>query len=286
VSALEIRHFLEAHGLRASRDLGQNFLIDPALAERLVALAGIVSDDAVIEIGTGLGILTRALAARARKVITLEVDAGLVRAHRAEGSFGVTVDLRHADALEVDLRSIAEALGPPVKLVANLPYSVSSPLLRRVLDLRAWLVDWSVMLQKEVADRLLAKPGSRDYGSLSVLVQLLTDLELCTELSADRFFPAPKVVSSFLRMRPKKDVWLSDLELGWLERVVRAGFGQRRKTLVNALKSLEVSNAGSSVTVEVLRSLGIDPRVRAEVLDPSQFLELASRLASERRANV
>jgi 16S rRNA (adenine1518-N6/adenine1519-N6)-dimethyltransferase len=131
---------------------------------------------------------------------------------------------------------------------------------------------------------LLAKPGTRDYGSLSVLVQLLTDVELCTELGPDCFFPAPKVVSSFLRMRPKKDVRLSDAELCWLERVVRAGFGQRRKTLVKALKSLGEGNAGSGMAAEVLRALGIDPRVRAEALHPAQFLEVARRLASDRRS--
>ncbi|MCH7709960.1 MAG: ribosomal RNA small subunit methyltransferase A, partial [Myxococcales bacterium] len=238
MSVAEIRAFLERNGLLANRNLGQNFLCDDGVAARLVELAGVGPNDVVVEIGTGLGILTRALAARASRVVTFEVDSGLVRALRQEARLPESVELRHEDALRADLLGLVKSVAGPVRLVANLPYSISGPMLRRILDLRGDLEDWSVMLQREVALRLLAAPGSRDYGSLTVLHALTVSVTKQMELSGGCFFPAPKVRSMFLRIRPLSEPRLEDAgdELAWLERVVRAAFSQRRKTLVNALR--------------------------------------------------
>ena len=166
MNAAAVRAVLARHRLLARRDLGQNFLVDDAMAARLVELAGVEAGETVIEIGAGLGTLTRALAARAARVIAIEIDAGLVRALRAERLLPDNVELLHADALALDLAALVSG---PARLVGNLPYSVASPLLRRLLDLRGVLTDWSVMLQREVAARVLAAEGSRDYGSLAVL---------------------------------------------------------------------------------------------------------------------
>ena len=152
------------------------------MAARLVELAGVEAGETVIEIGAGLGMLTRALAARAARVVAIEIDAGLVRALRAERLLPDNVELLHADALAVDLAALAGG-GGPARLVGNLPYSVASPLLRRLLDLRGVLTDWSVMLQREVAARVLAAEGSRDYGSLAVLHALTVRVEKCAELA-------------------------------------------------------------------------------------------------------
>jgi 16S rRNA (adenine1518-N6/adenine1519-N6)-dimethyltransferase len=149
---------LARHRLLARRDLGQNFLVDDAMATRLVELAGVGPGETVIEIGAGLGTLTQALAARAARVVAIEVDAGLVRALRAERLLPDNVELLHADALSVDLAALA---GGPARVIGNLPYSVASPLLRRLLDLRGNLLDWSVMLQREVAARV-GGGGTRD----------------------------------------------------------------------------------------------------------------------------
>lgn len=264
-----VRDWLARHGLQAHRDLGQNFLVDAAQAERLAGLAAVGPEDAVIEIGTGLGILTRALAARARRVVTIEVDAGLVRALRAESLLPDAVELRHADALEVDLAATAAELGGPVRVVANLPYAVSAPLLRRLLDLRHALCGWSVMIQRDVADRLLAAPGTRDYGSLAVLHRLCVEIEKTTTLGPRCFFPVPRVDSSFLRMAPLADGPIGPGELARVERVVRAAFSQRRKTLANALRGAGIESAAA------LAEAGLDPRVRAEALAPEQLLALA-----------
>jgi 16S rRNA (adenine1518-N6/adenine1519-N6)-dimethyltransferase len=279
VSAAEVRAFLERHGLLARRDLGQNFLCEESLALRLVDEARVAAGDSVIEIGTGLGVLTRALAARAARVLTIEVDAGLVRALRSEARLPPNAELLHADVLEVDLRALAARCAPPVRLVANLPYSISGPLLRRLLDLRGILADWSVMLQREVASRLLAAPGSRAYGSLTVLHRLCVELGRALDLSPGCFHPPPRVRSTFLRMQPLVPPLLAEGELGEVERVVRAAFSQRRKTLANALRGGDLEPAPSAARLaRALEEVGIEPRARAESVEPRRLLALARAL--------
>ncbi len=281
MSAGFVKEFLARHGLMARRDLGQNFLVDDSLAARLVVLSGVEPGDAIIEIGTGLGALTRVLAERAARVLTIEVDAGLVRALRAEGNLPSNVELVHADALTLDLAARAIGFGRPARLVANLPYKVSAPLLRKLLDLRDILVDWSVMLQSDVAVRLLAAPGCRDYGSLSVLHGLTVQLSKAMELSPNCFFPVPKVQSTFVRITPLSEPLLGASELVRVERVVRVAFAKRRKTLFNSLRSEAGGNANSDDQIRAaLARAGIDPRARAESLEPQRLLALARELAT------
>ncbi|MCH8083362.1 MAG: ribosomal RNA small subunit methyltransferase A [Myxococcales bacterium] len=279
MSAADIKVFLARHGLLARRDLGQNFLVDESLAMRLVDLSGVEPGDRVIEIGTGLGVLTRALAKKAQHVVTIEIDAGIVRALRADAALPDNVELVHADALEVDLAKCVGARAGPVRLVANLPYNVSAPLLRRCLDLRSQLTDWSVMLQSEVATRLLARPGSRDYGSLSVLHGLTVVLSKSMGLSPNCFFPVPKVDSTFVRITPLDAPPVEEQEFRQVEQVVRAAFAKRRKTLVN---SLLAGALGAERSADELRAAlsrcGIEPLARAESLQPEQLLALAREL--------
>ena len=279
MSAADIKVFLARHGLLARRDLGQNFLVDESLAMRLVDLSGVEPGDRVIEIGTGLGVLTRALAKKAQHVVTIEIDAGIVRALRADAALPDNVELVHADALEVDLAKCVGARAGPVRLVANLPYNVSAPLLRRCLDLRSQLTDWSVMLQSEVATRLLARPGSRDYGSLSVLHGLTVVLSKSMGLSPNCFFPVPKVDSTFVRITPLDAPPVEEQEFRQVEQVVRAAFAKRRKTLVN---SLLAGPLGAEYSAEKLKDAlsrcAIEPRARAESLEPERLLALAREL--------
>lgn len=273
VSAGSVRAFLERHGLAARRDLGQNFLVDEALAERLVGLSELAEGQGVIEIGTGTGVLTRALAKRAARVVSLEVDAGLVRALREDGALPQNVTLLHADALRADLRALARELGAGVQVVANLPYSISAPLLRRLLDLRDVLAGWCVMLQRDVAQRLLAGSGTRDYGSLAVLHRLTVTLERAMELSPNCFFPVPKVRSTFVRIRPLPGCELSRQDLAALEALLRAAFGKRRKTLVNALRHTRFGLGDVA-----LRAAGLPLQVRAEQIPPEAFVGLARQI--------
>lgn len=281
MSAAEVRELLARHGLAAHRSRGQNFLCDAALAARLVDLAGIGPDDSVIEIGTGLGILSRALAARARRVVSLEVDAGLVRALQAESLLPENVELRHADVLQVDLRALAGEIEGPLRLVANLPYSISAPVLRRLLDLRERLDGWSLMLQREMAARVRAPLGSRDYGSLAVLHALCCEVQKALDLGPGCFHPAPQVRSVFLNLAPLAQPLLAagPQELAFVERVVRAGFEKRRKTWVNALREAWPALAPHAAQLgALLVARGYDPRARAEALAPADHLALARAL--------
>jgi 16S rRNA (adenine1518-N6/adenine1519-N6)-dimethyltransferase len=227
----------------------------------------------VIEVGTGLGILTRALARCAARVVTIEVDAGLVRALRAEALLPANAELVHADALALDWPALVREHGA-TRVVANLPYAISAPLLRGLLDLRGVLRDWSVMIQRDVADRLLAEPGSRTYSSLSVLYRLCVTLRRARDLAPGLFFPVPNVRSSFVRATPRAETPLGAHELAHVETVVRAAFGQRRKTLVNALRGAGLADAAAACA-----AAGIDPRARAEALAPEALLALARAFA-------
>jgi 16S rRNA (adenine1518-N6/adenine1519-N6)-dimethyltransferase len=207
--------------------------------------------------------------------VTLEVDAGIVRALRAEAALPANVELIHADVLRTDLAALLGGLGRPARVVANLPYSISAPVLRQLLDLRDRLVDWSVMLQREVGRRLVAPPGSRDYGSLGVLHGLVVRVEPKLELPPGCFYPVPRVRSSFLRIAPLAEPLVAPGELAAVETILRRAFGMRRKTLANALRKLAASPESLA---RALDQAGIDRLARAEQLPAARFVALARAL--------
>jgi 16S rRNA (adenine1518-N6/adenine1519-N6)-dimethyltransferase len=228
--------------------------------------------DAALEIGPGLGQLTRALAAVARRTLALEVDRGLVAVLASEGDLPANVEVRLADALEADFAALAAELGPPVVLVGNLPYSIAGRLLGELLQPESPFRRIGCMLQRELADRILASPGSADYGTLSVYARLWFSGERLLELSPEEFSPRPKVRSTFLALAPRPTPpRVGDVAL--LRRVVRAAFGQRRKQLKRALER-EFPRAA-----EALATAGIDPKRRGETLDEVEFAALADALA-------
>ncbi|NNL84762.1 MAG: ribosomal RNA small subunit methyltransferase A, partial [Myxococcales bacterium] len=261
------------YGLAPHRDRGQNFLVEPAVAQRLVELSGVGAEETAIEVGAGFGMLTRALAARARRVLAIEVDAGLVRALRAEG-LPPNVTLEHADARKIDFAARAEALPGPVRVVANLPYSVATPLLRNLLDARGSLAGWSVMVQKEVAARLNAPTGGASYGSLSVLHSLLVTVRRGLDLRPGCFFPVPAVSSSFVCFEPRTDVEISASELNHLERLLRGAFRRRRKTVWNALRGAGFPEEGVRAA---LAAAGLEQRLRPQQIPPEAWLEFSRR---------
>lgn len=282
MNATRLRELLAAHGLHLSRDLGQNFLVDADFADELARRAGASAGDCVIEVGTGLGVLSRALAARAARVRTVEIDSGLVRVLEAEGLLPENVELVHADARRIDWGGWLAEAGRPVRVIANLPYSVATPLLRVFLDHRAALADWSVMIQSEVAARLAASTGEKDYGSLAVLHRLTTDVEPIARLGPERFFPQPKVESTFVRIWPRAAGPLREGELEQVETLARAAFGQRRKVVTNGLARIAERRFAAlgkddqrAALEAVLRAAGIDPRLRPERIEPEAWLGLA-----------
>ncbi len=262
---------LRRRGLAPSRARGQNFLRSEATARRIVELTELSPADAAIEVGPGLGQLTRPIAAVARHTIAIEIDRGLVAALAAAG-LPASVDVRHQSVLDADLGGMVRELGPPVVLLGNLPYSISGRLLGALLGPRNPFRRWGFMLQAEVADRLLALPGDRAYGTLSVWTRLFSRARRVLELGPDDFDPRPRVRSSFLLFDPVPEPpELASLPI--LRRVVRAAFQQRRKTLRRALKGqLAGSDAG-------LESAGIDPQRRGETLSELEFLALSNAIS-------
>lgn len=270
------RTLLTAWNLRARKELGQNFLRQPSMAEKIVASAGIGERDVVLEIGAGLGAMTIAAGRRAARVVAVEKDRQLVPLLRAEllanGLEGVEVLERNILAL--DLQNFAEA-GRPLVVIGNLPYNISSQVLVKLVQERRFVRRAVLMFQQELAERLCAGPGSRIYGRLSVILQYCAHMAVLHVLKADMFFPKPKVDSVVLGIDFKTAVDPAVGDEALFVRVVQAAFGQRRKTLRNAL-SAGLPSLGSQGAQTVLAQADIDPRRRAETLSVPEFVTLTN----------
>jgi len=264
-----LREVIASHGLDARKRLGQHFLLDLNLTRRIARAAAPLDQGLVIEVGPGPGGLTRALLLEgAARVVAIEVDPRAIAILKelqavADGR----LDLVEADALKIDLASLGPA---PRRIVANLPYNISTPLLIGWLRQADEIADMVLMFQKEVVDRLAAKPRTKAYGRLSVLAQHVCTVERLFDVAPSAFVPPPKVVSTVVQLRPRPDGRLADLRP--LERVTAAAFGQRRKMLRSALSGAFAN------PVEVLERLGIPPTARAEELAVADFVRLAGAL--------
>jgi 16S rRNA (adenine1518-N6/adenine1519-N6)-dimethyltransferase len=270
----ETREALAAAGLRPQRRWGQNFLCDPAVARRIVETAELGPDSVAVEIGPGLGALTEELVARAGRVYLVEIDRGLVGRLAARWGAEPRVRIVEGDVLALPLDELVGE--PAATVVANLPYNIASPVLFRLLDLRVRFPRAVLTLQREMALRLVARPGSADYGITSVVVRAFADVRIAFGVSRRSFLPRPDVDSSVVDVRwtsaPRADVG----DAGFFRRVVRAAFGQRRKMLRNALAGL-AGERGTTAEAALARA-GIAPTARAETLDLDAFARLARAL--------
>lgn len=252
---------------RARKRFGQNFLHDPQVIDRIQAAIAARPGEALVEIGPGQGAITQELLRRAGALDVIELDRDLIEPLRQRlGSLG---DLRihNADALDFDLRALAGD-GRRLRLVGNLPYNISTPLLFHFLDQIAVLEDLHLMLQKEVVDRLVAEPGDKSYGRLSVMVQSRCEASSLFRIGPGAFKPAPKVESAFLRLRPLRPLPHPISDTGLHARIVAAAFGQRRKTLRNSLATL--------ISPALFAQADIDPGLRAEDVDVAGYARLAN----------
>jgi 16S rRNA (adenine1518-N6/adenine1519-N6)-dimethyltransferase len=254
-----------------NKRLGQNFLIDPNIVRKIVALAELRPNDHVLEIGPGRGILTEALSRTAGRVTAIEVDSRLHAYLEAKQAELPNVELVCDDALAYPVESLP--MGTVV--VANLPYYISTPLLFRLLDQRGRFPRMVLMLQDEVADRLVAQPGGSDYGVLSVMAQYAADITKAFRVSAQCFRPRPEVASAVVRLGMKERTRLSPKEEVTLRALVKAAFAHRRKTLVNSLRD---EGYELHAVTEILPRLDIAPTRRAETLSVDDFLRLALAL--------
>ncbi len=271
------KKILKRKGLAPNKKLGQNFLVHEHTPRRIVDLAELAPDDQVIEVGVGLGALTRPLAAAAGHVIGLEADSGIIRLHEEQQDLPDNVQLIHADVLKVDFsRFVKEGQG--LRIVANLPYSISTPFLFRLVE-HAELMDFAVvMLQKEVALRLMAQPRTKEYGAPTVLLAACAEVKPLLKIHPAEFHPRPKVDSMVVRIgfRPKPDrvQALGAFDRKLFSKVVHAAFGQRRKTLLNALASAALV-ADKNILAQCIEAAGISPSARAETLTLEDFVQLS-----------
>lgn len=268
----EVRAALRESEFRPRKKLGQNFLIQERVIESILGLLDLDPNAQVVEIGPGLGFLTRRLVERAGKVWAVEVDSVLVeRLRRSDFAANTNFQLIHGDILEVALPDVLPKT--KVQLAGNLPYSISTPVLFRVLE---WYKRFSrlvLMVQKEVADRIAGKPGTKEYGRLSVWCQIHGQITDKVSVSPEAFFPRPQVRSTVLKIELFPEPLAAAEEMPILRGLVRAAFGQRRKTLANALTAWLKNDRGE--IEHFLRSQAIDPRRRGETLSVDEFVKLA-----------
>ncbi len=287
----DTRKSLKEEKLAPKKQLGQNFLVHKSTAEAVARCGQIHSDDIIIEVGVGLGALTQPIAEQATQVIGLEVDSGIVRFHKEKEDLPDNVTLLHQDILKADFEELQRLSNGPLKIMANLPYSISNPFLFKLIEHQEKM-DWAtVMLQKEVADRLTAEPGTKQYGIPTVLLKSCATVKSLLTLKPAEFHPRPKIDSVVVRIEftDKKDIEERVHDRLLFQRIVRAAFSQRRKTLLNTLTAggffRQVADGDKKLekqlTKETIIAGDISPGIRAEVLDLDQFIGLTLAFASK-----
>jgi 16S rRNA (adenine1518-N6/adenine1519-N6)-dimethyltransferase len=276
------REILEKYGFSFKKSLGQNFLIDTNILRKIVDFAELSDETGAIEIGPGIGALTEQLARRAKKVVAFEIDQRLLPILEDTLSPYGNVRIIHQDVLKADIhRVIAEEFTDvtDIMVVANLPYYVTTPIIMKLLTDRLPIRGMVVMLQKEVADRLAAKPGTKDYGSLSIAIQYYTEAETVMTVPRTVFIPQPNVDSAVIRLMKRKQPPVKVEDEAFFFQVVRASFAQRRKTILNNLvNNLSNGKAMKEQIERVLTETDIDPRRRGETLAMEEFAALSNAL--------
>jgi 16S rRNA (adenine1518-N6/adenine1519-N6)-dimethyltransferase len=272
---------LRSRGVSPKRALGQHFLIDQGIAQKIVRLADLKPEDCVVEIGPGMGVLTFLMLPLVKKVIAVELDQGMADwlKEKAEGIPSLTI-IRQ-DVLGFDFAKASRDVGIKIKVVANLPYNISTPVIFRLLESRVFFSYLTLMLQREVAGRIIAVPGGKDYGPLAIFTQLYTSPKVMMRVPAEAFYPRPKVESALVRFEILEHPRIEIDDDGFFQQVVRASFAQRRKTLLNALTGSSLSLGPKDKVAAALESIGIDPRRRAETLDIVEFQRLVEALKKD-----
>ena len=278
----EIHALLDRHKFRFSKSMGQNFLTAAWVPEDIAASALLDRDTAVLEVGPGIGCLTRELSMRAGKVVSVELDRALQPILAETLSGCENVEVVFGDVLKQDIPALMRELAPGMRcaVCANLPYNVTSPLLTAFIEADCF-DSVTVMIQREVAKRICSGPGTADYGAFGIFVQWYMDTELLFDVPPSCFIPQPKVTSSVIRLRrrEKHPAEVEDEEL--MFRIIRAAFNQRRKTLVNAVSS-QVREVTKEEMEGILTKLGFDTRIRGEVLDIGSFAKISNEISSVR----
>lgn len=273
---------LQKYNFHFQKKFGQNFLIDTHVLERIISEADVTKDDFVVEIGPGIGTMTQYLCEAARAVAAVEIDKNLIPIlHDTLGGYD-NVEIINDDILKVDIAALAEEKngGRPIKVVANLPYYITTPIIMGLFESHVPIESITVMVQKEVADRMQCGPGSKDYGALSLAVQYYAKPQIVANVPPNCFMPRPNVGSAVIRLtrHEKPPVEVTDEKL--MFRLIRASFNQRRKTLVNGLKNASDLSFTKEQIETAIEAIGQPLTIRGEALTLAQFAELANQLHS------
>ncbi len=279
-SVSEIKEILKESGFRFSKSLGQNFLVDENVLSDIINGACITKDTNVIEIGPGFGTLTQQLCLNAKKVVAVEIDSTVIPVLKQNTAEFNNLSVINADILKTDINKLVENEfgGGTVKIAANLPYYITTPIIMGLIEQELPISNIVVMIQKEVADRIAAKPSTKDYGALTVAVNFYSVPQIIVNVPPSSFIPQPKVSSSVikLQMRDKPPVDVKDKKMFF--KVVKASFGQRRKTLLNALSNSPSFAMGKDEISKMLESISIDGRRRGETLNMDEFANIANNI--------
>lgn len=273
----QLKEITKRYGFHFTKSLGQNFLIDRNILDKIVDTAEIGKEDIVIEVGTGIGTLTKELAKRAKKVYAVEIDKNLIPIVKETTVEYENVVLIHQDFLEVSLEDMIIEKNEKIKVIANIPYYITTPIIMKCLETNIFVDTMLLMIQREVADRLSAKPSTKEYGSLSVAVQYYADVEFVSRVSKSSFYPQPKVDSGIIKLKKRETfpVKLTDTKLFF--QVVRGAFAKRRKTVINSMTGFCLE-----FTKDVLQNAfcqtGIDEKRRGETLNIDEFALLSNTL--------
>lgn len=278
INPQETIRIIQQNEFRFQKRFGQNFLIDANVLNRIITSSEITKEDCVLEIGPGIGTMTQALAEAAGHVVTVEIDDNLIPILTSTLKDYENVTILHNDVLKLDLNEVIDTYnaGKPVKVVANLPYYITTPIIMGLFESLAPILSITVMVQKEVADRMKAGPGSKDYGALSLAVQYYAEPEIVQQVPPNCFIPRPNVGSAVIRLKryPEPPVNMQDEE--FMFQLIRAAFGQRRKTLLNSLS--HGAGLQKDAILRALDKMSLPATVRGEALTLEQFARLSDLL--------
>lgn len=271
---------LQKYEFHFNKRYGQNFLIDTSVLERIIDAAQITKEDCVLEIGPGIGTMTQYLAESAREVVAVEIDKSLIPILQDTLAAYDNVTVINEDILKVDIRKIAEEKndGRPIKVVANLPYYITTPIIMGLFESHVPLKSITIMVQKEVADRMQVGPGTKDYGALSLAVQYYAKPEIVANVPPNCFIPRPNVGSAVIRLTRHETPRVQVKDEAFLFALIRASFNQRRKTLVNGLGNAAELKLGKEKVAQALAQMGLPATIRGEALTLEQFAQLSDLL--------
>ena len=271
---------LQKYGFVFQKRFGQNFLIDTHVLDRIIQASEITKDDFVLEIGPGIGTMTQYLADSAREVTAVEIDDALIPILKDTLKEWDNVNVIHGDILKTDIRKIADEKnqGRPIKVVANLPYYITTPIIMGLFESHVPVDSITVMVQKEVADRMQSGPGTKDYGALSLAVQYYAEPYVVANVPPNCFMPRPKVGSAVIRLTKYKDAPIKVTNEKLLFQLIRASFNQRRKTLQNGIKNFGGLNFSKEQVAQALEEMELPASVRGEALTLEQFAQLSNIL--------